>query len=209
MLGAGEPYSIEYRLRRGWIGDYRWHSAQAILRKDEHGKVLGWFGTCIDIEERKRAEEALHEVHERLAAILQQMSDGFAVFDRQWRYTHVNPAAAKAFQMSPEQLLGKTIWEMWPPARDLPELALVSAVPWRKIFRSSSSATIPPRSTAGSNAAAIRPHPKAWQPSLRTSHRAQADRKREPRPLRGDGTALGATCRHQQGTGSVLLFRLP
>ena len=48
------------------------------------------------------------------------MSDGFAAFDREWRYTHVNIAAAKEFQMSPEQLLGKTIWELWPPANDLP-----------------------------------------------------------------------------------------
>ena len=34
---------------------------QATLRKDERGQPLGWFGTCIDIEDRKRDEEALRD----------------------------------------------------------------------------------------------------------------------------------------------------
>jgi len=72
------------------------------------------------LEESQHVEESLRTSHGRINAILEQMSDGFASFDHGWRYTYINAAAAKAFQMAPEQLLGKTIWEMWPPAYDLP-----------------------------------------------------------------------------------------
>ncbi|MBC7962763.1 MAG: PAS domain-containing protein [Steroidobacteraceae bacterium] len=76
--------------------------------------------TSTDFSERRQAEEALRAAHERINTILDQMSDGFASCDREWRYTYINAAAAKAYQMPPEQLLGKNIWEMWPAAYDLP-----------------------------------------------------------------------------------------
>ena len=72
------------------------------------------------MEELRQVDESLRAAHGKINAILEQMSDGFASFDRDWRYTYINAAAAKVFQMAPEQLLGKTIWEMWPPAYDLP-----------------------------------------------------------------------------------------
>jgi len=72
------------------------------------------------LESLRRVEESLRAAHGKINTILEQMSDGFASFDHDWRYTYINSAAAKAFKMAPEQLLGKTIWEMWPPAHDLP-----------------------------------------------------------------------------------------
>lgn len=73
-----------------------------------------------DITERKQAEEALRAAHARMSSILERMSDGFVTFDRDWRYTQINPAAANMFHMRPEQLLWKTLWEMWPAAYDHP-----------------------------------------------------------------------------------------
>jgi PAS domain S-box-containing protein len=68
---TGDNYSIEYRIRRASDGEYRWHSVRAMLRKDQQGKPIGWFGTCIDIDDRKRAEEALRESDERLQFALE------------------------------------------------------------------------------------------------------------------------------------------
>lgn len=70
--------------------------------------------------EHQRIEQELRSAHSRINTILEQMSDGFVSFDRDWRYTYVNAAAAQMFHLAPEQLLGKTLWEMWPPAYDLP-----------------------------------------------------------------------------------------
>lgn len=80
---TGEAYAIEYRIRRASDGAYRWHSVQAILRKDQHGTHLGWFGACIDIEERKQIENALRESEERLKTVLQAGSIGTFEIDLQ------------------------------------------------------------------------------------------------------------------------------
>lgn len=72
-----------------------------------------------DITERKQAEEQLREAHRKNLLILESIADGFAAFDREWRYTYVNPSAASFLGMRPEQLLGKSVWEVWPEAAKL------------------------------------------------------------------------------------------
>ena len=55
VLAAGEPGEIEGRLRR-FDGVYRWFLFRATPSFDNDGKVVQWFGTNTDIEDRKRAE---------------------------------------------------------------------------------------------------------------------------------------------------------
>ncbi len=56
----------------------------------------------------------------RTSAILESISDGFNTFDREWRYTYVNAAAARMVGKTPRELLGKSLWELWPHAGDSP-----------------------------------------------------------------------------------------
>src|SRR5690242_13713081 len=58
VLASGEPGEIEGRLRR-FDGVYRWFLFRATPSFDHHGRVVKWFGTNTDIEDRKRAEDAL------------------------------------------------------------------------------------------------------------------------------------------------------
>jgi len=55
-LGTGEPYEIEYRLRRH-DGVYRWTLGRALPVRDEDGRIIRWVGTCTDIDEQKRIAE--------------------------------------------------------------------------------------------------------------------------------------------------------
>jgi PAS domain S-box-containing protein len=57
-MAAGEPSEDEMRLRRA-DGQYRWFLVRTAPLRDEQGTVVKWFGVSIDIEDRKRAEEAL------------------------------------------------------------------------------------------------------------------------------------------------------
>src|SRR5229473_2555061 len=59
-LAAGEPMESEARLRRA-DGDYRWWLIRNVPLRDELGNVIKWYGTSIDIEDRKRAEEKLQQ----------------------------------------------------------------------------------------------------------------------------------------------------
>lgn len=55
-LATGEPYEIEYRLRRH-DGVYRWTLGRALPVRDEDGRITRWIGTCTDIHDAKQAAE--------------------------------------------------------------------------------------------------------------------------------------------------------
>src|SRR5271169_1941317 len=66
MLVSGESGEIEARLRRH-DGVYRWFLIRAEPFRDESGKIVRWYGTSTDIEERKQAEEKLRRSEAFLA----------------------------------------------------------------------------------------------------------------------------------------------
>jgi PAS domain S-box-containing protein len=57
-LVSGLPVETEARMRR-YDGAYRWFLFRASPVRDESGRIVKWYGTNIDIEDRKRVEEAL------------------------------------------------------------------------------------------------------------------------------------------------------
>jgi hypothetical protein len=68
-LESGEPFVHEHRVRR-FDGTYRWFSASASASRDRNGQVTGWYGTTIDVEDRKRAEEALKKSEQQLRLLI-------------------------------------------------------------------------------------------------------------------------------------------
>jgi PAS domain S-box-containing protein len=69
-LATGESYEIEQRLRNGQTGTYRWFLARGMPVRDETGQIVKWFGTCTDIEDQKRVEQALLDSQERIRALI-------------------------------------------------------------------------------------------------------------------------------------------
>jgi PAS domain S-box-containing protein len=63
-----KPYEVEKRLR-GSDGRYRRFLSRAVPVYDERGKILQWFGTYTDIEDRRQAEEALRAAQAELAHV--------------------------------------------------------------------------------------------------------------------------------------------
>jgi PAS domain S-box-containing protein len=59
-LAAGEPMESEARLRQA-DGEYRWSLIRNVPLRDELGNIVKWYGTSIDIEDRKQAENALRQ----------------------------------------------------------------------------------------------------------------------------------------------------
>jgi PAS domain S-box-containing protein len=55
LVASGQPGEIEARMRRH-DGEYRWFLLRAEPVRDEHGRIIRWYGVNIDIEDRKRAE---------------------------------------------------------------------------------------------------------------------------------------------------------
>jgi PAS domain S-box-containing protein len=67
-----------------------------------------------EIAERKRAEEALRQTQTRTESVLESVADIHILFDRGWHYLYVNRAAVRAIGSPREQILGRTLWELFP-----------------------------------------------------------------------------------------------
>ena len=65
-LSSGEPMESEARLRQAGRG-YRWFLIRNVPLRDELGNIVKWYGTSIDIEDRKQAEDALRQAQAYLS----------------------------------------------------------------------------------------------------------------------------------------------
>lgn len=65
-LTTGEPYEIEYRLRHH-SGVYRWTLGRALPIRNAEGEITRWFGTCTDIDDLKRIEQAKELLSQELS----------------------------------------------------------------------------------------------------------------------------------------------
>jgi PAS domain S-box-containing protein len=57
-VATGKPHESEVRIRRT-DGQYRWQLDRGVPLRDEDGNIVRWYGVTTDIEDHKRAEEAL------------------------------------------------------------------------------------------------------------------------------------------------------
>lgn len=55
LVASGQPGEIEARMRRH-DGEFRWFLLRAEPVRNQHGRIINWYGVNIDIEDRKRAE---------------------------------------------------------------------------------------------------------------------------------------------------------
>jgi PAS domain S-box-containing protein len=74
-LATGEPFEAEARLRRA-DGEYRLTLHRKVPLRDETGNIVHWYGSVIDIEARRRAEEQLHQAQADLARVTRMAAMG-------------------------------------------------------------------------------------------------------------------------------------
>jgi PAS domain S-box-containing protein len=65
---TGKLYEVEYRFKRASDGSYRWHLGRALPVRGADGKIQKWFGTCTDIDDQRRAQDALRHSGQELEA---------------------------------------------------------------------------------------------------------------------------------------------
>ncbi|MBN8473063.1 PAS domain S-box protein [Corallococcus exiguus] len=100
--------SQEFRLRRK-DGVYRWHLARAVPEHDEHGQLVGWLAIATDIDDKRRAEEALGRFKTTLDATL----DCVLMFTPDsLTLAYANAGAAKQLSSSVEELVGLSVLEV-------------------------------------------------------------------------------------------------
>src|ERR1700674_5189332 len=73
---TGTPYENIERVRRA-DGEFRWFLSRAQPLRDELGKIVKWYGADSDIEDQKRAEDALRESEQRFRDYSEPASDWY------------------------------------------------------------------------------------------------------------------------------------
>ena len=100
-----EKYSVEYRLLRH-DGVYRWVLDEGSPRYNGAGEFIGYIGHCLDITDRKKAEEALRESESKYRLIFDNSPVGLLSFDKTGAITACNDNFVTIIGSSREKLIG-------------------------------------------------------------------------------------------------------
>jgi PAS domain S-box-containing protein len=137
-ITTGEPFDFEVRARR-IDGVYRWVQTRGFPLRDEDGRIVRWYNLIVDIDERKRAEEALAASERNLKLIIDTipvlawsaLPDGKADYFNQHYLDYIGFSAEQASgwgwtaAVHPEDLEG--LAKTWQSIRDSGELGEAEA----------------------------------------------------------------------------------
>ena len=111
IMASGQSGEIEGRLRR-FDGVYRWFLFRATPSVDESGRIVKWYGTNTDIEERKKAEQALKRSEAYLAEAQKLTFTGSYATDGITRQTiYWSEEMFRLWGFDPRQ--GLPTWDQW------------------------------------------------------------------------------------------------
>jgi len=105
-LSEGAPFEMEARIR-GKAGGYRWFLIRDNPLRDEQGRVLRWYGTRTDIEDRKRAEEKFRQSEAELREIIDAIPQQVFVFDADWTPLFANRRELEYTGLNPQEVRSK------------------------------------------------------------------------------------------------------
>ena len=94
-MESGQPYEAECRLLDRNAVAYRWFLARALPVRNEDGEIVRWFGTCTDIDEKKRTEERFVRLNETLVSVMGAIPDIVFVTGVDGKIEFRNPAGSQ------------------------------------------------------------------------------------------------------------------
>src|ERR1700689_3371208 len=91
LLNDPKPGELETRIRR-YDGEYRWFLIRVLPELDAEGKVVRWFGSDTDIEDRKRMETKLLKDERELRRITDAIPHMIVILDTKGNTLYANQA---------------------------------------------------------------------------------------------------------------------
>ncbi|MFZ1939726.1 MAG: ATP-binding protein [Terracidiphilus sp.] len=102
-ISAGRPYEFQMRLRRA-DGVYRWFQERGFPLRDKNGNIARWYLLITDIDDQKRAEEALRESEHESRLIVDSIPGLIAVLSTSGEIERVSQPLLDYLGRSQEEL---------------------------------------------------------------------------------------------------------
>jgi PAS domain S-box-containing protein len=100
---TGNPYNADVRVRNG-EGLYHWFQTRGLPFRDKDGRIIRWYNLLTDIDDRKRAEEALRASEQRFRAIVDSIPGQVALVNASGEIEMVNRGVLDYFGRSLDEL---------------------------------------------------------------------------------------------------------
>jgi diguanylate cyclase (GGDEF)-like protein/PAS domain S-box-containing protein len=114
LKGEAPAYVADYRVRTE-AGEWRWlHSTGRVSERDANGRAARMSGTVADIDERKRAEQALREREQRFRDVAEASGEYVWEADAAWRYSYLSERVEAVLGYGRAELLGRRPQEFMP-----------------------------------------------------------------------------------------------
>jgi len=101
--------------REGIVKDVYWTYSYSPIRNTA-GKIGGILVVCQDVTGELLAIRERDAIAANLQGVLDSITDGLAVLDKNWRYTYINEQGARMLGLSAESLIGCHVWKLFPHA---------------------------------------------------------------------------------------------
>jgi PAS domain S-box-containing protein len=105
-VATGEPFEAEGRARSA-TGEYRWFLVRAQPVRDEKGTIVKWYGSSTDIEDRKRATDALRESEEQWREVFEHNPAMYFMVDPAGTVLSVNAFGAAQLGYTVSELVAR------------------------------------------------------------------------------------------------------
>jgi PAS domain S-box-containing protein len=117
-IEAGNSFDVEHRLRRG-DGVYRWFNSRGSPVRDAEGHVVRWYSLLTDVDERKRAEDALRESERELRQLVDSVPAMIAVANSEGESEYLNKRAIDYLDTTPEEFSDQPMATVYPGDQEL------------------------------------------------------------------------------------------
>jgi len=109
-----KKFSMEYRIMHA-SGKYRWIQDDGTPRYNSKGEFLGYIGHCLDVTQRKEAQEVIKESELRFKVIFEDAPDTMFLADPETgKIVDANSAACRLFKREKQELVGMFQYELHP-----------------------------------------------------------------------------------------------
>ncbi len=107
----GEPAALEYEIV-GDKGTRSWLETNAVPLRNEKDEIIATLSITRNITRRKKLEEKIKESETRFRNLVESTSDWVWELDRDGVFTYVSPKARDILGYAPEEIVGKTPFDL-------------------------------------------------------------------------------------------------